>query len=344
MEDYNLYMQRALELAEYGRGKVSPNPMVGCVIVHQNEIIGEGWHKCFGGPHAEVNAIEEVNDKSKLSESILIVTLEPCSHWGKTPPCADLIIEHKIPKVVICNVDSNPLVLGKGIERLKQAGIEVTLGVLEDAGRNVNKRFFSSIEKNRPFIILKWAQTADGFVAREDYTSKWISNELSRKLVHKWRSEEDSIMIGTNTAIQDNPHLNVRAWAGQSPIRIVLDRNLTLPKSLNLFDNSQTTFIYNSQTDESKEYTKYIKLDYSQAVIPQILSDLKARKIQSVLVEGGSTLLNEFIKMDLWDEIRCFESEALFKNGIKAPSFSGILDHEEKILEDTLKVYKPKEI
>ncbi|HYG39282.1 MAG TPA: bifunctional diaminohydroxyphosphoribosylaminopyrimidine deaminase/5-amino-6-(5-phosphoribosylamino)uracil reductase RibD [Cytophagales bacterium] len=342
MEEYSIYMKRALELAGYGRGKVSPNPMVGCVIVHKDKIIGEGWHKSYGDPHAEVNAVDDVEDKSLLNESTLVVTLEPCSHWGKTPPCADLIIKHKIPKVVICNVDSNPLVGGKGIIKLKEAGTEVISGVMETEGRDLNKRFFNFLENKRPFIILKWAETSDGFIAREDFSSKWISNELSRKLVHKWRAEEDSIMVGTKTAFYDNPQLNVRHWVGSSPIRIVIDRNLSLPKTLNIFDTSQTTLCYNSTRDESQEYNQYIKLDYSLPVLPQILEDLYRRQIQSVIVEGGAKLMDEFMKINMWDEIRCFRSKAVFGKGIKAPQIEGVLISEEKILDNTLKIYRPK--
>jgi diaminohydroxyphosphoribosylaminopyrimidine deaminase / 5-amino-6-(5-phosphoribosylamino)uracil reductase len=339
MKDYTLYMKRALELAQRGRGRVSPNPMVGCVIVHKDKIIGEGWHKSYGGPHAEVNAINEVEDKNLLSESTLIVTLEPCSHWGKTPPCADLVIKHSLKKVVICNVDSNPLVGGGGISKLRAVGIEVVTGVLEKEGRYLNRRFFTSIEKQRPYIILKWAETADGFVAREDYTSKWISNELSRKLTHKWRSEESAIMVGTRTALEDNPQLNVRNWVGDNPIRIVIDRNLSLPRTLRLFNQSQTTLCYNGALDESNEYNQFIKLDYSSPIIPQILKDLQLRKIQSLIIEGGAILINEFLKAGLWDEIRRFQSKIVFGKGIKAPVLSLPITSQNQIEDDTLSIY-----
>jgi diaminohydroxyphosphoribosylaminopyrimidine deaminase / 5-amino-6-(5-phosphoribosylamino)uracil reductase len=339
MENYLLYMKRALELAEKGMGKVSPNPMVGCVIVHDNKIIGEGWHKSYGGPHAEVNAINDVEDKSLLPQSSLIVTLEPCSHWGKTPPCAELVIKHQLKKVVICNIDSNPLVGGEGIEKLRGAGIEVITGVLENEGRFLNRRFFTFIEKKRPYIIAKWAETADGFIAREDYTSKWISNDLSRKLTHKWRSEESAIMVGTKTALQDDPQLNVRNWVGENPIRIVMDKYLSLPRTLRLFDQSQTTICYNSQLDESNEYNQFVKLDYSAPIIPQILADLHLRKVQSVIIEGGAILINEFLKTGFWDEIRRFQGSNVFEKGIRAPQISYVVSERLELQDDTLSIY-----
>jgi diaminohydroxyphosphoribosylaminopyrimidine deaminase/5-amino-6-(5-phosphoribosylamino)uracil reductase len=224
-------MSRALELARLGFGKVSPNPMVGCIIVCEGKIIGEGFHQQYGGPHAEVNAIHSVKDKTLLKQSTVYVTLEPCAHYGKTPPCAKLLVEHLVKKVIISNVDPNPLVSGKGIEILRSAGIEVETGLLEQEGLELNKRFFKSIRENAPYIILKWAQTADGFIARDDFDSKWISNKISRKLVHKWRSEEDAILVGKNTAKYDNPTLNVRDWVGKDPLRIVIDHELVLDQT-----------------------------------------------------------------------------------------------------------------
>jgi len=216
-----LYMRRALELAVKGRGKVSPNPMVGCVIVKNESIIGEGWHKQYGQAHAEVNAINEVSDKSLLTGADLYVTLEPCAHHGKTPPCANLVAQYAFRKVYICNVDPNPLVAGKGLEIIQKAGIQTETGILEEDGKRLNARFFTFMQQNRPYIILKWAETGDGFIARNDYSSKWISGNLSRQLVHKWRAEEDAIMVGTNTARYDNPALNVRDWTGTNPTRIL---------------------------------------------------------------------------------------------------------------------------
>lgn len=291
-------MKRALQLAEIGRGNVSPNPMVGCVIVHNDLIIGEGWHQKYGDWHAEVNAVESVKDKTLLSEATVYVTLEPCSHFGKTPPCADLLVKHQVKKVVICNFDPNSLVAGKGIKKLQDAGIEVVTGVLEEKGRELNARFFTVIEKNRPYIILKWAETADGFIAGENFEQVKISNALSHKLSHKWRSEEDAIMVGTNTALYDNPQLNVRNWTGQNPVRIVIDKNNRLPKNLYLFDDSVKTIVLKN---------------------PLQLDELQKEKIQSLIVEGGTKLLQSFIDVQLFDEIRVFRSKKQLYKGILAP-------------------------
>lgn len=332
------YMQRALELAELGRGKVSPNPMVGCVIVHNNQIIGEGYHQKYGTEHAEVNAINAVEHQELLPEATVYVTLEPCAHFGKTPPCASLLIEKKVRKVVIAAFDSNPLVGGKGIELLKNAGIEVELGVLEQQARNQNKRFYTQIEKNRPYVILKWAQTADGFVARSDYSSKWISNARSRQLVHKWRAEEDSILVGKNTAKYDDPTLNVREWVGKDPLRVVIDSHLELPETLKLFDKSIPTICFNIHKNEIKENVEYVKLE-SGFSIQEMLDELHRRKVQSLIVEGGSFLLSKFMESELWDEARVFTSQNRFEEGIKAPTLS--LPHSEivSVAGDTLQIY-----
>ncbi len=234
-----LFMQRAIELAQLGIGAVSPNPRVGCLVVHDNKIIGEGWHQKFGEAHAEVNAINSVKDLSLLKESTIYVNLEPCSHEGKTPPCSDLLIKHQVKKVVIANTDTNPLVAGRGVEKLKKAGIAIMTGVLEKEGRELNRRFFTFMEKKRPYIILKWAQTSDGFIAQKNFESKWITNELSRQLVHRWRSEEDAVLVGTRTASHDNPSLTVRDWSGRNPTRIVIDRFLRLNDKLQLFDKKE---------------------------------------------------------------------------------------------------------
>jgi diaminohydroxyphosphoribosylaminopyrimidine deaminase/5-amino-6-(5-phosphoribosylamino)uracil reductase len=336
-----LYMRRALELAQIGRGFVSPNPMVGCVIVYKDHIIGEGWHKKYGDWHAEVNAIQAVKDPAILKESTVYVTLEPCSHFGKTPPCADLLIKHQVRKVVICNIDTNPLVGGKGIIKLRQAGIDVQTGVLEAEGRLLNKRFFTFMEKKRPFIILKWAQTADGFIAREDYNSKWISNALSRKLVHKWRAEEDAILVGTNTALYDNPQLNVRDWSGKDPVRLVIDLQLRLPQQLHLFDQKQSTICYNLIKDDEHQNLAWVKVQQKTHLIREIMEDLYTRKIQSVIVEGGSKLLNSFIDLHLWDEARIFVSKQVFGKGIEAPSVKGILQESASIKDDQFSLYTP---
>ncbi len=339
MSEYDSkYMTRAFELAKQGLGNVSPNPIVGCVIVYNGQIIGEGWHQKYGGPHAEVNAVNSVKDRSLLCEATAYVTLEPCAHHGKTPPCADLLISHQLKKVVIANKDPFPLVNGGGIKKLQHAGIEVKVGVLEEIGREINKRFFSAIEKKRPYVILKWAQTADGFIARENFDSKWISNEYSRKLVHKWRAEEDAILVGTNTAKYDNPSLNVRGWEGNNPLRLVIDKNFSLDRGLNLFDRTIPTVCYNLNKDETAENLIFKKIN-EENMLSDILSDLSDRKIQSLIVEGGSSLINSFISVGLWDDVRVFTSKSTFGSGIDAPKISGKLIRSENVKGDQLDVY-----
>jgi len=335
--NHTLYMRRALELAEWGRGYVSPNPKVGCVIVYQDRIIGEGWHRSYGGPHAEVHAINSVENQSLLPESTVYVTLEPCAHWGKTPPCANLLVEKKVKKVIIAAVDSNPLVGGKGIEILKNAGIAVETGVLEEEARWQNRRFFTQIEKQRPYVILKWAQTEDGLVARENFDSKWISNAQSRQLVHKWRAEEDAILVGKNTAAYDNPRLDVRDWVGKNPIRVVLDSHLGLPKNLNLFDQSIPTLIFNTVKSESIENLEWIRLSEINPKV--ILKELHSRKIQSLIVEGGSQVLSQFIESGLWDEARVFTAPTRFDRGISAPTLNQNPSETLSIDTDRLDIY-----
>lgn len=331
-------MERALQLAEQGRGRVSPNPMVGCVIVHDHKIIGEGYHQQYGGPHAEVNAINSVQNPDLLTESTCYVSLEPCAHHGKTPPCADLLVEKGVKRVVVGAMDSNPLVGGKGIEKLRNAGIDVLTGVLEKEARDLNVRFFTMIEKQRPYVILKWAQTADGFVARKNFDSKWISSEPSRMIVHQWRAEEDAILVGTNTAQYDNPQLNVRDWTGKSPLRLVIDKALRLPQTLHLFDGSIPTIVYNTQQNEERENLSFVKLPESQ-FLESLLSDLHERKIQSLFVEGGSQLLNSFLDLGLWDEARVFESETTFGEGIVAPKIKIPQSNQIQLKEDFLRIY-----
>jgi diaminohydroxyphosphoribosylaminopyrimidine deaminase/5-amino-6-(5-phosphoribosylamino)uracil reductase len=297
------FMRRCFDLALRGIGSVSPNPLVGCVITHNNEIIGEGWHKKYGGPHAEVNAVASVADKNLLPVSTVYVNLEPCSHHGKTPPCADMLVAHHVKKVVISNVDSNELVAGKGIEKLRNAGIEVVTSVLESEGRYLNRRFFTFMEQRRPYIILKWAQTSDGFMSRDSNDPSKISNELTQQLVHRWRTEEDAFLVGTQTAATDNPKLNVREWTGRDPVRVVIDRNGRLDRSLHLFDGTQPTIVYENFSG--------------------IADDLFRRKIQSLVVEGGATTLNLFIASGLWDEARVFVAPIEFHDGLKAPTLSG---------------------
>ncbi len=333
-------MKRALELAVLGKGHVSPNPLVGCVVVHNNIIIGEGWHKKYGEAHAEVNAIESVQDKSLLKESIVFVNLEPCSHIGKTPPCTDLLINHQVKKVVIANLDTNPIVAGEGTKKLRTAGIEVITGILGKEGRELNKRFFTFIEKKRPYVVLKWAETSDGFIAHENYDSRWISNEYARQLAHKWRTEEDAVLVGTRTVFHDNPQLTVRDWTGRNPVRIVLDRFLRLSDKLHVFDRLQKTICYNVLKHEEHKNLSLIRLNEDN-FINQLLEDLAKQKIQSVMVEGGATTLQLFMDAGLWDEARVFTSDKSFGKGIKAPKIDGNIILQESVFNDTLKTYHP---
>lgn len=338
MSTKETFMKRAFDLAQLGSGHVSPNPRVGCVIVYDGKVIGEGYHQKYGQAHAEVNAINSVKDKSLLKESELYVNLEPCSHYGKTPPCSDLIISHQVKKVVISNIDPNPLVAGRGITRMREAGVKVETGLLEAEGELVNSRFFTAMRKKRPYVILKWAQTADGFIARENFNSKWISDQYSRKLVHKWRAEEDAILVGTNTAQYDNPTLNVRDWEGRDPLRVVIDRSLRLSGDLNLFNGGQATVCYNEKKDDIRDNTTYRKINFD-ALEDELLTDLLERNISSIIIEGGSKVLHSFIEKDLWDEIRVFKSPTNFESGISAPEVKGTLKESEKLVNDQLEIY-----
>jgi diaminohydroxyphosphoribosylaminopyrimidine deaminase/5-amino-6-(5-phosphoribosylamino)uracil reductase len=336
-----VFMRRALELALLGTGKVSPNPRVGCVLVADGGVIGEGHHQHYGGPHAEANAVNSVANKDLLKEAIVYVTLEPCSHHGKTPPCADLLIHHRVKKVMISTVDSNPLVGGSGIRKLREAGIDVEIGCMEKEGRELNKGFFTFMEKERPFILLKWAQTADGFIARSDFNSKWISNEYSRRLVHRWRSEEDAVMVGTATALHDNPALSVRNWSGRNPVRIVMDRTLRLPPGLQLFDKQQKTFCYNTLRNATEDNLHFIQLSDNN-FFDDLLKDLYQRRIQSMMVEGGRQTLDLFINSGRWDEARIFSSAESFGKGIEAPVVRGTLVSREMIFNDSLEIFTNK--
>ena len=337
------YIRRCLELAANGIGTARPNPSVGALIVRDHKIIGEGYTSPYGGNHAEVNAINSVKDSALLKEATLYVTLEPCSHFGKTPPCADLIVKHQIPNVVIGCVDTNELVAGKGIERLKNAGCNVTVGILEEECLHHHRRFFTNQNKKRPFIILKWAETKDGFIAplhRNEQKPVWITNEKSRQLVHKWRGEEHAILVGTNTVKADNPKLTIRDWAGENPIRIVIDKELKLSKELHVFDGSVQTIV---TTEEEKENTNNVifeKIDFSKDLPIQVAAVLYTHKIQSVIIEGGAITLQSFIDSNLWDEANVFIGDVLFKEGIKAPVLSAKKISEEKVQLDILKRYR----
>lgn len=337
------YMRRALQLAQKGKFSVAPNPRVGCVIVHKNRIIGEGYHQKFGGAHAEVNAIQSVTDQSLLKESTLYVSLEPCAHYGKTPPCSLLIIEKEIKKVVIASVDSFAAVNGKGIKMLEEAGVEVITEVLKAESDWMNRRFFTFHEKKRPYIILKWAETADGFIGRlpndELAHDSWISSAQSKQLVHLWRAEESAIMVGKNTAHIDNPKLNCREVVGKNPLRIVIDKNLELPSDLHLFDQSTPTLVFNSKQNNIEENLEYCQLEFNDQLLSSLLNELHKRDIQSLIVEGGAYLLNQFIEKNIWDEARQFIGAKTFGKGITAPKMNLSPIKHQKIGIDNLNYY-----
>lgn len=338
MQDHEKYMRRCFDLALLGRGNVSPNPKVGAVIVYNDQIIGEGYHKKYGQSHAEVNAIASVEDKNLLKESTIYVNLEPCCHWGKTPPCANLIIESKIKRCVISNKDINPKVYGGGIKLLQDNGIEVISGVLEEEGLYLNRRFFTNQSQKRPYVILKYAQTLDGFIAPEE-KGGWISNNAMKVWVHKQRTEEDAIMVGYNTVLSDNPQLNVRHYSGRNPKRVVYDKYLTLSKEKNVFDNSQETFILNYVKEGREENNVFLKLNENKPFVEQVLERLYEQKICSIVVEGGEKTLNKFLEANLWDEANVIVGEKNFGKGVKAPVISQGLVLMENIGGDILKIY-----
>lgn len=325
MNTHEKYIKRCIELAQNGFGTTYPNPMVGSVIVYDGKIIGEGWHKKAGEPHAEVNAVNSVKDKSLLKKATIYVSLEPCSHFGKTPPCCDLIIANKIPNVVVGTVDPNEKVAGRGIKRLIENGVNVTVGILEDECNELNKRFFTFHQKKRPYIILKWAESQDGFLAPEKIADQerkpiWITNPYSRQLVHKWRSEEQAILVGTQTVIDDNPKLNTRDWSGNNPVRVVLDQNNRISKDSFVFDDNVKTIVFTkSENNISTENTIFEKIDFNENTISQILDVLYQHQIQSIIIEGGRQTLQSFIDSDLWDEARIFIGKNSFDKGTKAP-------------------------
>ena len=315
-------MQRCLQLASLGAGSVAPNPMVGAVLVCNNRIIGEGYHKQYGFAHAEVNCINSVKEEDipLIPQSTIHVSLEPCAHWGKTPPCADLIIRKKIPKVVVGCRDPFEQVDGKGIEKLKAAGVEVVMSTLGKECIHFNKRFFTFHTKHRPYIILKWAQTADGFIASSNEDRLLISHKFTNRLVHKWRSEEAAILVGTNTALADNPQLNNRLWKGKWPVRLVLDKKLRLPHSLHLFDNTIRTVVLNDSLQKEEEQILHYKMEESESVASSVCRACYKLNIQSVLVEGGAQLLQAFIDGGLWDEARIITNQKLYiGKGLSAP-------------------------
>lgn len=325
-------MKRCIEIAKNGLSAAMPNPSVGAVIVYNNIIIGEGFTSKYGGNHAEVNAINSVVNKSLLSESTIYVSLEPCSHFGKTPPCCNLIKDSKIPNVVIGTLDSNKKVAGTGLEILKKSGIHVIVGILEQECRESNIRFFTFHEKKRPYVILKWAESQNGCISpliKIEKKPVWITNEYSRQLVHKWRSEEQAILVGTQTVIDDNPKLDVRDWTGKNPNRIILDQNNRIPKDSHIFDNqSETIFI-----------SKF-EIDFDQNIAKQVCDLLFEKNIQSVIIEGGTRTLQTFIDATIWDEARIFKGTVFFENGKVAPKINQRYESKTRILDDELLIYK----
>ncbi len=345
MNIHEKYIKRCIELAKNGLGTTYPNPMVGSVIVHEDKIIGEGWHRKAGEAHAEVNAINSIEDEKLLKSATIYVSLEPCSHFGKTPPCSDLIIAKGIKKVVIGTMDPFAKVAGRGIKRLIDARCEVQVGILEKECLELNKRFFTFYKKHRPYIILKWAQSQDAFIAPESKDKKrpvWITNKYSGQVVHKWRSEEAAILVGTNTVFEDNPKLNVRKWTGEDPVRLVIDKDLKIPGSFSVLDGSQKTIVLCSSQPKNTENRNLIfeKIDFSENISMAICEVLYKHELQSVIIEGGRNILKQFIDSNLWDEARVFTGKIQLKKGLKAPKITGKIWKESYIDTDNLKIYR----
>jgi diaminohydroxyphosphoribosylaminopyrimidine deaminase/5-amino-6-(5-phosphoribosylamino)uracil reductase len=340
------YIKRCIELAKNGLGTTYPNPMVGSVLVLNDTIIGEGWHKKAGEPHAEVNAINSVKDKLLLKDATIYVSLEPCSHFGKTPPCANLIVDSGIKNVVIGIVDSNSKVSGKGVEYLKNNGCNVEVGVLEKECFELNKRFFTYHNKKRPFIVLKWAETKDGFLDKErnesnENSPNWISNQYSQQLVHKMRAVENAILVGTNTALTDNPSLTARNWFGENPVRVVIDKTSKIPSNYHLLDSNVKTIVFSEVKKITDAYKNVIfeKIDFSKNVSEQICDVLYKHEIQSVIIEGGAQTLNSFISANLWDEAYVFVGDVFFNKGLASPKLNCTPTEIRKISTDVLNVY-----
>ena len=344
MTNHEIYMHRCLELAKLGAGNVAPNPMVGALLISDDKIIGQGYHQQYGQPHAEVNCIEHVSDQDKhlIATSILYVSLEPCAHHGKTPPCTDLILRHKIRKVVVGCIDPLSAVAGRGINKLREAGVDVLVDVMKSACEALNKRFFTFHLQQRPYIILKWAQSANQKIAAVENGRVLISNEFSNRLVHKWRSEEAGILVGTNTALADNPSLNVRLWKGKNPVRLIIDLNLRVSSTLNIFDRQQPTIIFNNIKGLEEENLVFYKLSGEGSVVRQILAACYQLNIQSVFVEGGTKLLQSFIDENLWDEVRVIQnSQLIIPQGLQAPKLlNQQLLFTEPISTDSISYYK----
>ncbi len=347
MNIHEIFLKRCISLAKNGIGTTFPNPLVGSVIVFDDKIIGEGWHKKSGEPHAEVVAINSVKDKSLLKKSTIYVSLEPCSHFGKTPPCANLIVEKGIKNIVIGIIDSNSKVCGKGVEFLKSNGCNVTVGILENECFSLNKRFFTFHNKKRPYIFLKWAETKDGFIDKlrnknSQNSPNWISNNISQKYVHKMRSEEQAVLIGTNTALNDNPSLTARKWYGKNPIRVVLDRSLKIPSTYNLYDDRCKTIVITERENNklSKRNVIFEKISFEKNIPIEICKILFKHEIQSVIIEGGRKLLQSFIDENLWDEAIVFVGNSKFSNGLRAPNIKGVSAETKMFLDDKVLTYQ----
>jgi diaminohydroxyphosphoribosylaminopyrimidine deaminase/5-amino-6-(5-phosphoribosylamino)uracil reductase len=338
-------MSRCIQLAKLGAGRAAPNPMVGAVLVYENKIIGEGFHQKYGEAHAEVNCINCVpaEQKSLIEKSTLYVSLEPCAHHGKTPPCADLIVKNKIKKVVIGCQDVYEQVAGKGIEKLQNAGVEVVTGVLENESKDLNKRFFTFHQQKRPYIILKWAQSANAKIGSKNGERVLISNEFSNRLVHKWRSEEAGILVGKNTALKDDPSLTTRLWKGKNPVRIAIDLQLKLPVSLKIFNDESETIIYNLLKNSPGKNIEYIQLK-PENLLESLLSSLYENEIQSLLVEGGAKTLQSFIDQNLWDEARVITNgKMIIEEGMDAPAMKNFdLVQQEKLFSDEISYFNRK--
>ena len=339
----NIFMQRCIDLSILGKGNVAPNPMVGSVVVYDNKIIGEGYHEFYGGPHAEVNAINSVKDKTLLSKSTLYVNLEPCNHFGKTPPCSHLIVKHKIPNVVIGCIDSYSEVAGMGVAHLRENNVNVTVGILENEALELNKRFFTFHAKQRPYIILKWAESNDGFMdktrSENDLGINWITQPETQQLTHKWRAEEAAILVGSNTVTNDNPSLTCRAIQGKNPVRIVIDRSQKIDQTAKVLDSSAKTIIFNESLDAQTENLTYIKINFKDNIIPEILSQLYKNQIQSVIIEGGAKTLQHFIDASSWDEVRILRGTPNFENGIKSPQLQTKIKEQFTFGKDTVTIY-----
>ncbi|WP_185860609.1 bifunctional diaminohydroxyphosphoribosylaminopyrimidine deaminase/5-amino-6-(5-phosphoribosylamino)uracil reductase RibD [Blattabacterium cuenoti] len=336
MKYKEIFMRRAIQLAKNGLGFTSPNPMVGCVIERNGLVLSEGWHYKKGMYHAEFLAIHNVKNEYLFLDCTLYVTLEPCVHFGETSPCVDLIIRKNIPRVIVGIEDPCDKVKGLGIKKLRKYGIEVIENVLINQCRILNKRFFTFYEKKRPYIILKWAQSDDGFIYSENQKNNWISGIHARQLNHKWRSEEDGILVGRKTVLNDNPKLNVRKWFGKNPIRIFIDQKLSISNSYFIMDGSQHTIIFTEKSEENQKNIEYIKISFKEKIINQILNFLHKKQILSLIVEGGKETLEHFIKENIWDESRIFVCEVVLKNGLKAPEIEGIISKKINLDKDKL--------